>query len=702
MNFFIYGLAALFTLLLAVRTIQRDPDDVLHRSFARLALALGVAWMAFCLFLLFDAEVFRLVRGICSAWVPFLLSDFLTALLGAERRQYRLPGPLANPVVPWLVVVIYLGGEGLALWLGSPVWAHAVEIGLGSVVVGVLLLEGFQLAQLQAILGLPLEQARLRNLLVLLLLPAISIGLEALGRAPIAGGEPSLDVFFRAVKLQGVVPPIGALLATVSVYILSRAVMKQRMLDLDELMQAVSRGVQQVGNVGAGAATLGAVTLVQVGPSMPGHSSFQGVLALLLGLLALDPVRVWIEAQAMEWLDQRGQRLREAVQRIDGSLARVISLDGLADELLGRLVGSGRIASAALYLWDEERGAYRLIARRGLADSTGLTHVGGEPLREALPRLGAFVRPWLQLEIQAKPEKAEELSGLLRAMDGMNADAVLPLRADKTILGWLVLTDGDGAGFSEEEIARLAGLTTRATIIVENLHDFERLKEMHRLAGLGTMAAGLAHEIRNPLAGIKGAAQYLQAEEGPPDREMVQVIVDEVDRLNTVVTQFLDYARPLQLSLESTKVEHLIAQVASLFRAQGLSEVRWEEDLKPDLPAVPLDAPRIKQVLLNLCQNAVQAMKGGGSLTLRTRMGRLRDPQARGAPCLEMTVEDTGCGIAREDLDQIFVPFFTTRPDGTGLGLPICQRIIQAHHGELDVLSTVGKGTVFTIRLPMG
>jgi signal transduction histidine kinase len=306
------------------------------------------------------------------------------------------------------------------------------------------------------------------------------------------------------------------------------------------------------------------------------------------------------------------------------------------------------------------------------------------------------------LEIQRNAQKAEELSGLLRAMDGMNADAVLPLRADKTILGWLVLTDGDGGGFTEEEIARLASLTSRATMIVENLHDFERLKEMHRLAGLGTMAAGLAHEIRNPLAGIKGAAQYLQAEEGPPDREMVQVIVDEVDRLNTVVTQFLDYARPLQLSLEVTRLEGLIAQVASLFRAQGLSEVKWVEELMPEMPGVPVDAPRIKQVLLNLCQNAVQAMKGGGNLILRTRLGRLRDPQARGAPCLEMTVEDTGCGIAREDLDQIFVPFFTTRPDGTGLGLPICQRIIQAHHGELDVVSTVGKGTVFTIRLPLG
>ena len=118
-------------------------------------------------------------------------------------------------------------------------------------------------------------------------------------------------------------------------------------------------------------------------------------------------------------------------------------------------------------------------------------------------------------------------------------------------------------------------------------------------------------------------------------------------------------------------------------------------------PPLPVDVVKLKQVLLNLCQNGLQAMKSGGTLTLHTRVGRLRDPKARYAPAVELVVEDTGVGIAVEDLDKLFVPFFTTRHDGTGLGLAISRRIVHAHGGELDVSSTVGRGTTFTVRIPL-
>ena len=139
-----------------------------------------------------------------------------------------------------------------------------------------------------------------------------------------------------------------------------------------------------------------------------------------------------------------------------------------------------------------------------------------------------------------------------------------------------------------------------------------------------------------------------------------------------------------------------------LIEAQGLPpKVRLVEEHPVVRPPLHVDSAKIKQVLLNLCQNGLQAMREGGTLTLTTRVGRLRDPKARGAPAMEIEVRDTGVGVSAEDLDKLFVPFFTTRHDGTGLGLPISRRIVQAHGGELDVASTPGKGSAFTVRLPL-
>jgi two-component system sensor histidine kinase HydH len=289
-------------------------------------------------------------------------------------------------------------------------------------------------------------------------------------------------------------------------------------------------------------------------------------------------------------------------------------------------------------------------------------------------------------------------------MAAMNADLVIPLPSGDLVLGWLALADEpDADGFSEEEVARMARLGLQAAGTVENIHSFDQLKEEHRLSGLGTMAAGLAHEIRNPLAGIRGAAQYLAstrpAEEG--EGEMVQVIIDETDRLNRIVAQFLEYARQLRVVLEPTSAAVVVASTArSLATEAEQVGVELVEDVDPTLPEVPLDEDKLRQVLLNLGQNAIRAMPAGGTLTFRVRRGEMADPRARHRPSLDFIVEDTGLGIAPEDVDRLFVPFFTTRHDGTGLGLAISQRIVQAHQGEIDVRSAVGRGSTFIVRIP--
>jgi len=237
-------------------------------------------------------------------------------------------------------------------------------------------------------------------------------------------------------------------------------------------------------------------------------------------------------------------------------------------------------------------------------------------------------------------------------------------------------------------------------VVLENLHGFERLKEQHRLAALGTMSAGLAHEIRNPLAGIKGAAQVLaRGSFDPEERELLDVILAEVERLDVVVRQFLDYARPDEPGTERVDVRAVVAHVLALLRAQDLPPgLAIVEEIAPDL-FVPGSTARLGQVVLNLARNAMEAMPGGGTLAVRVRQGAPLE-RAGSRPTVEIEVEDTGPGIAPEDLDKVFVPFFTGRPDGVGLGLAICRRIVEAHGGFIDLASQPGRGTRFTVRLP--
>jgi signal transduction histidine kinase len=179
---------------------------------------------------------------------------------------------------------------------------------------------------------------------------------------------------------------------------------------------------------------------------------------------------------------------------------------------------------------------------------------------------------------------------------------------------------------------------------------------------------------------------------------MLRVVIDETDRLNVVVSQFLDYARPFELDISVDHVNALVTYVLSLLRAQGIpAGVDVHERLAGDLPPIRVDRTRLSQVLLNLYQNALQAMPEGGTLTVTTRIHTHRT----GRLLMEIAVSDTGGGVRAEDLEKLFIPFFTTKRDGTGLGLAICQRIVQAHGGELDVQTSPGRGATFLVRLPI-
>jgi len=246
----------------------------------------------------------------------------------------------------------------------------------------------------------------------------------------------------------------------------------------------------------------------------------------------------------------------------------------------------------------------------------------------------------------------------------------------------------------------------QAGINIENSKMFEKIRERDRLVVLGEMAAGLAHEIRNPLGAIKGAAQYLDPSAvGEDASEFLKIIIEETDRLNQVVNQFLDYSRPFQAIREPTDINQVVNHTTRLL-SPGLEakKIELKLQLHTDLPEVPANAQQLTQVLLNLLNNSVEAMQEGGTLTIQTnlssqRLGSWADSSSRSS-AVEIRVTDTGRGIPQETLDKLFVPFFTTKEHGTGLGLAISQRIVEHHGGEITIHSKVGQGSTFTIMLP--
>lgn len=222
----------------------------------------------------------------------------------------------------------------------------------------------------------------------------------------------------------------------------------------------------------------------------------------------------------------------------------------------------------------------------------------------------------------------------------------------------------------------------------------EQLLRASRLSALGELAAGLAHEIRNPLGSIRGTAEIVKDSTLSEEQraEFAAIMIREVDRLNQVVTNFLSFARPAASGKNLCDLNAVLNEIVEISAAECQKSRVSVQLNRIELPPVPAEADQLKQVFLNLLLNAGQAMPDGGQLEITTRQ---RDGT------VTVTFADNGSGIPREILGKIFNPFFSTRHSGTGLGLAISQRIIQAHGGQIDVASEVGKGARFEVQLPL-
>ncbi len=507
------------------------------------------------------------------------------------------------------------------------------------------------------------------------------------------------------------VPIFGNLALTLFIYLLAQAITQQRFLNLGALLARFL-----VIAVIAFLATC-VYSLVAVWATDFALFFLNSFIASFFLLSLVEPIRSAI-AFAMDRLFTRNSgAFRAEIESVLREMELVVNpRDSLTvlEKYLARLLSPRGIA---FYVPSSDPKVFR--RERSIGDEAGLKQAPTELPRhhlifDALAKQPAHRSVLLDaileddIDRMTGVETKRRLTAWRDAIHGLGGNIVFPFKKEGRILGLAILdvpTPPERSSGNWSILEEITPLVDRVAELLEKSPVFEREREIERLATLGEMAAGIAHEIRNPLGAIKGAAQYLDPSADRPESRFLQVIVEEADRLNAVVTQFLDYAKPsaireykeIDLNLLIQKLVTLLSTTAP----EGV-DLRFQSSLlRGKIRCAP---EQIHQVLLNLIQNAFKSLR---RWDLPTEQGEKRVVVSLDAfetddlhSMVRVTVDDNGPGIARENLEKIFIPFFTTDPSGSGLGLPICRKIIQAHGGTIEVSSAPGVTTQFRVILP--
>ncbi|HEX2882019.1 MAG TPA: ATP-binding protein [Polyangiaceae bacterium] len=499
-------------------------------------------------------------------------------------------------------------------------------------------------------------------------------------------------------------PPVGAVLSIVFLFVLAESLIRDRLVDHYEMLGWA------VVSTALAFSWAGIFYLFVVLMGRFQNMYLNAVLGGIVMLVLFEPLRDKVSAYIHRAFFLERVDLERAVTRARREMARVLHVEEMMRGVVSALEDSRRVTSAVMYRRDPLGEDFELGAQVGVPAPQRIDSVAARPLLEQLGRSGS-----VNLEEVAKhaterrragdlplAEEAERLLAAAQCLGPLENGLCLGVRAkDGELLAILgVIDDRVRDAFSSEDVQLLETLAMQAGIVIDNSREYQKMQERERLAALGELAAGLAHEVKNPLGAIKGAAQLLA---DPADgkqldahsREFLQIILEEVERLDRVVGSVLDYARPTGGKPGPIDVNAVVKRTVVLLTAEYGTAIQFNVDLPSVLPKVRGDAEQLRQVLINLIQNAVQAMQGRGEVTIKTG-----ERMQRGASFVTIAISDRGPGIAPAARKSLFTPFFTTKEKGTGLGLAISARAVQEMGGRIDVQSGPD-GATFVVLMPV-
>jgi two-component system NtrC family sensor kinase len=503
--------------------------------------------------------------------------------------------------------------------------------------------------------------------------------------------------------------PLGSIAVTVGLFIATYSVVQHRLMDVSVFM---AKGLAYIFSI-----------LLLGGPAAVAmffleRYYFQGVdLSFSLLLLTIGIMVALIFQKVKERMNQAMQQIivrdkyfyHRVLEDFSRRLVTMVDLNRLLHMLTETVERSMGVSRISVFLYYPDKEIFRSALTRGLPenDTETTSFNSGDPcIRWLEEKKEAVVRA----EIDKNPKRREEKE-CFNMMTRLQAEVCLPLIYLDRLIGFINLGHKmQEEMYYREDLDLLNTLTNQLAIAIENANLYENLKKSQdimrradRLASLGTLVSSLAHEIRNPLVSIKTFTQLLpeRLEDEEFRNYFLKVASGEIDRLTTLINELLGFARPSEPNLQGEDVNTLIDKMEFLIATEARKKnITISKNRTPNLPLVMVDAEQIKQVLLNLLLNAIQAIPREGQVWVETRVVQVpRD----GTPerFVQIEVRDTGVGIPKENLERVFDPFFSTRPDGSGLGLAISYQIIHEHGGFIDLESEVGKGTSFRVHLPL-
>ena len=674
--------AAIVSFAIGGSVLLREPRRRAHVLFATFTFNIAL-WSALSFVAKrFDSPMFTWASLLAAVSLPATAQRFFQAFLGDEAG----PPPLSRSTVFGAAIFYgilcfsrFIEPVHTTLWFGAAFTAY---------VFAGLYLSVFYLYRRYRATPSRVEKTRLLYLVV--------------------GGFATVTASLAETIPRG--PSFGSVFIIVYLYFLSQNLIRYRLLDLNELLGRMV----VLGTLVFILTFIYGVLVRWVGPDEQGLFFFNTLLASATIVILIEPLRTRVEGGISRWMFQEKFELSRRIEMLRAELANVIDMRVLVPRVLGALEDSRRITHASIYLADPDGSGYELAGQVGPRPEARFDAITHRAFFERLRRAGVISLEGIEREVAARrtvsTEEQESLQLILRTLEQMNGSVALGFSSEDQLLGALVIRDDRlREAYSSDEIELFRGVANSIGITLQNSQVYERMKERDRLAALGQMAAGLAHEIRNPLGSIKGAAQFLQpgqATDGTKEstREFLDIIIEEVNRLNKIVSQFLDYARPYRGEQRPLEVSEVLKKTLSLLPAAQLEgAIEISTNFAERMPPVRADAEQLLQVFLNLSLNAIQAITPGnvpGKLVISTG---LRRATRRGAAAafFEARFRDSGVGIPPGDLKNLFIPFFTTKDKGTGLGLPISQRIIENHGGTIEVRSQPGEGATFTVLLPI-
>lgn len=388
-------------------------------------------------------------------------------------------------------------------------------------------------------------------------------------------------------------------------------------------------------------------------------------------------------------------------KEIEDSLNIIEDLDQIGLNFLGKIKEIIPIEKQVLLVFDQDLGRFKVETAMGYGEAAlkNVAFPSASPLPKWLKINKTYFSRRDQPGVEAFLTAAEK--EILAALD---VAVCYPLVSMNRLIGMhFVGPRTDGRDLSRQDLALIASLMPQTGIALENALlyreqrvRFRRMMRADKLATIGELAAGAAHEIRNPLTAIKSSLQYLEDKTGDAtSRRLLGTALEETGRIEEILSGLLSFSRPTEMQKEDFDLLEALEESLELIAFEARKKkVRLVREFAAGPLTLRADKSQLKQVFLNLFLNSLQAMPRGGEIKLEAG---LADPHRA-----VVAVTDTGEGIAEEDLDRIFDPFFTTKKGGTGLGLSICYGIVKSHAGEIEVKSRPGKGTTVVVKVPVG